>query len=142
MWINHAARYGMVSGVAMLPLLLGLPCFCCVPRSRRFIATIGCGWAFIYGFGMTVGPVQSARWMAWFFGEVWLSHAINLWFALAFYGIKAIGLVASRITLILLLTGAGWAGFNIYHWLHKRHRMMAGPGADDKVARVIIRGTQ
>jgi hypothetical protein len=116
MWINYAAQLFGICTVAGFPLLVTLPCLCCVPRARRRLLTLGLGWAFAYGFCMTLGPRQTAHWIAWIFSELWLAYAIKASGVAVFYSVKGVGILLSSVVQIAFLTLVIWAGWNVRRW--------------------------
>lgn len=139
--INQTVRVSGVLFITFLPLLLGLPCLCCVPQSRKTVATIGCGWALLYGAGMTLGPRSMATWTAWIFTELWLGYVLRGFGWLVYYGVKGVGIVLSSATNLVVLSFIVWIGWNLYVWLERRQQRYnllstdkgGGVGNDDKV---------
>jgi hypothetical protein len=122
MWINWVVRVLTIGGIAGLPLVLGLPCFCCLPATRKPIATFSLLWGVCYVGGMTVGPRQTATWVAWFFTEMWLTYAVRAGGFLLYWGIKVLGIALANFLNVLVLTLLGWVGWNVYCWLERRKR--------------------
>jgi len=143
MWIHWFVRLCTIGAIAGLPLVIGLPCLCCVPKSRKTVLTIGCGWAVLYSSGMTLGPRATVGWIAWGFSELWLVSALKVMGWLVFYGVKVLGLFLSKAGNILILSFIIWVGWNLHHWLDKRQPRprdeVSNNGDDD---REDLRGSQ
>ena len=135
MWIHWFVRACTVGSIAGLPFAIGLPCLICLPRSRKTVVTIGCGWALLYGGGMTLGPRATVGWIAWLFSELWLANALQAAGTLVFYGVKMSGLLLSQAGTIVILSFIIWAGWNLHRWLDKRQprpRRRASGSGDER----------
>jgi hypothetical protein len=123
--VNVVARTLTVTSIAGFPMLLGLPCLCCMPALRKPVATLGVAWALVYVFGMTLGIRTSASYTAWFFNEMWLTFVVKSVGLVIFYGILVLGLFVSNVVQIMLLTLIIWALWNLHQWLRRGHAKMA-----------------
>lgn len=123
--INGTVRASGVIFIAFLPLLIGLPCLCCVPGLRRPVATIGCGWALLYGAGMTMGPRSMITWSAWIFTELWLGYALRSLAWAIHYTMRGLGMILTRAGTLIMFSFIAWLGWNLYAWLERRQSLIS-----------------
>lgn len=121
--INYVARGATIVSIAGFPMLVGLPCFFCVPVLRRPIVTVAFAWGLLYLFGMTLGIRTSATYLAWFFSELWLTFALKVVGVTVFYGALFLGLLLANVMNVMILTLFIWALWNIQQYLSRRRQV-------------------